>query len=221
MIYQGMFKEPENVVVYLAFLGTILLPMALIRLCLPSGWQPAAPFFAIQLACAIVTFFCVACDNAVHTHLKSVCAILPLSVLIMAPNDTAWQTTSRMSLMAIATGGSLILLLLSMRKPLLEMCADERASLDQPAPAELAALPRSCSAGLTTPRSAACNRGCKPSPGVCGCRFAITPGAAKAGTGRARASAARSIFRITGNICPAMIPDISTGRRTRAPGITR
>ena len=127
-------QETASLVMSVSALGALLLPMALIRCCLPRLRNTAAFFFTFQFVCVLITVFCNACDSALGTHAKYVCAILPLPALIMAAGDAAMETKAHLPLVVTSTVGSAILLLAAMRKPLADMRADELASLDQPAP---------------------------------------------------------------------------------------
>lgn len=132
---QRAFADADHAVEYVAALGGLLLPVALIRLILPKTKHPIAFFFAFQLLCAIVTIFCGVCDGALRTHFRDLSAFLPLCTLLMSIGESASDTAGRMTLVGIATLASLVVLLALGWRQMREVRREETESLQLAAPA--------------------------------------------------------------------------------------
>lgn len=132
---QKVFAGVDHLVEFVAALGSLLFPVALIRLVLPRGKHPVAIFFGVQLFCAIVTIFAGVCDNTLRTHFKDWSAVLPLCTLLMSIGESASNTAARMTPVGITTLACLVVVLALGRRQMKEVRRKETESLQLAAPA--------------------------------------------------------------------------------------
>lgn len=135
MASQKIFTEPDHAVEYVAVLGSLLFPVAFIRLVLPRTKHPIVVFFGVQLFCAILTIFCAVCDGALRTNFKDFSAVLPLCTLLLSIGESASDTAGRMSLAGFTTLASLVVALAVGRRQIAEVQREETESLQLAAPA--------------------------------------------------------------------------------------
>lgn len=132
---QKVFAGADHLVQFIAALGSLLLPVALIRLALPKTRHPAALFLGVQLFCIIVMIFCSVCDGALRTHFKDWSAVLPLSALFISLGENASETAGRMPLVGLATLAGLVVVLALGRRKMQEAHRRETESLQLADPA--------------------------------------------------------------------------------------
>ena len=94
---------------FVALLGALLFPVALVRLFLPGTRRAVLFFGVVQLLSLLAAVLALVCDNALGTSLKTPVSFVPLAALIVAlgNNDDA---EARFTAAAITTAASLLLL---------------------------------------------------------------------------------------------------------------
>ena len=87
LAHENAFDHHDVLARYVALLGTLLLPVALARTVFRRMNRPTVVFFLVQAVSSVVFVFCLVCDNALKTDLKSVMPVLPLCALLDPPSD--------------------------------------------------------------------------------------------------------------------------------------
>ena len=87
---------------FVALLGSLLFPVALIRSFLPGTRRAALLFIVVQLLSALAAILALVCDNALSTSFKTPISFVPLSALIVSLGNGD-DTEVRLSAAAITT----------------------------------------------------------------------------------------------------------------------
>ncbi len=131
---ERMFFNDETVARFVALVGTLLLPVALVRTVFRRANRPAAIFFILQGVSGIVFVFCVVCDNALDTGLKHILPFLPLCALISPWSDSSWRNVEWTLPVFAVTTLSVLAVVIASFPAFRQTRALERASLALPAP---------------------------------------------------------------------------------------
>ena len=94
---------------FVALLGSLLLPVALIRLFLPRTRRAALFFGAVQLLSLLAAVLALVCDSSLGTSLKTPVSFVPLAALIVSMGHSD-DAEARLYAVAITTAASLLLL---------------------------------------------------------------------------------------------------------------
>ena len=93
---------------FVALLGSLLLPVALIRLFLPRAKRPGLLFALVQFLSLLAAVLALVCDSALGTALKVPVSFVPLAALIVSVENLDKMDT-RLSAVTITTAASLLL----------------------------------------------------------------------------------------------------------------
>ncbi len=130
---------------FVALLGTLLLPVALVRTVFRWANRPTALFFILQGGSAILLIFCVVCDETLNTNLKRFVPFLPLCALIAPWSEPSWRSVDWMMPVFCVTALSVVGAVIASFPAFRETSRLERESLGLPAP------PKNRSKPLTPP----------------------------------------------------------------------
>ncbi len=128
---QKMLESFNHSTWFVALLGALLFPVALIRLLMPAGRRAVLFYAVVQLLSVAAAILAMVCDHALSTSFETPVSFLPLSALIvLLDNDST--TEARFTAVAITTGISALLLLVPLFRQWGRVRAAEADSL-QPA----------------------------------------------------------------------------------------
>lgn len=132
--HEGILDSEEILARYVALLGTLLMPVALIRTVFRRSDRPATLFFVFQVASLVVFIFCAVCDSALNSDLKEILPLLPFCALIGPWTDSTWRSVHWMMPVVIVTGFSLVTVLVAAIPAFIQTRRMERESLGLPKP---------------------------------------------------------------------------------------
>ena len=115
---QRLLASGAHRVEYVALVGTLLFPVALIRAFVPNTRRAVAYFFIVQFVCLIALIIGSIIDNILPTGIKEICAVFPLPTLIMSVGSSDAATAGRMAGVALVTLSSLVVLAVAIIRPL-------------------------------------------------------------------------------------------------------
>ena len=104
-----VLDSSEHGIWFVAVLGSLLLPVALIRLFSPRTKRAAVLFVVVQLLSVLTAVLALVCDSALGTALKVPASFVPLAALIVSLGDPE-KAQTRFSAAAITTAVSVGLL---------------------------------------------------------------------------------------------------------------
>ena len=107
LAHERVFDHGEVAARYVALLGTLLLPVALAHTVFRRLNRPAVVFFLVLAISAVVFAFCLVCDDALHTNLRSFMTVLPLCALLDP------KSAGRMLPTLVVTGSSVFVALVA------------------------------------------------------------------------------------------------------------
>ena len=93
---------------FVALLGTLLLPVALIRLFSPRAKRAVLLFALVQFLSVLAAVLALVCDSALGTALKTPASFVPLAALIISLGNPD-QVETRLFAVTITTAASLLL----------------------------------------------------------------------------------------------------------------
>lgn len=134
LVREKLLDTTVRWVEFTALAGALLLPVALIRSCLPNTRRALIYFFAVQIVCSVVAFVASMCDNILKTHaFGQVCSVLPLSALLMSAGESS-EVEKYLWPVLVVTLLSLAVALAVLFRPLRQIRRLEKESLQSPEP---------------------------------------------------------------------------------------
>ena len=134
MAHQHLLVSVVARVRVISSLGVLLLPVALIRLCVPKTARPFAIFLAVQICCLLVVLGCALVESVLKTPLGDLSMLLPLGALIRSASTTWTRFDWRAVGVTVVTAGSWLILLVSSLFPLRRVSELERITSQPPVP---------------------------------------------------------------------------------------
>ncbi len=132
--FTGSNWVTDGLVWFVALLGTLLMPVALIQGFLRRTNRPAVLFCAIQTACLITIISFNICDNVLHTSYRDLTTFVPLCALLAGPAAGATESDWRLLEVSATTALSVVVLLIASVPAFRQTRQMERESLNLPSP---------------------------------------------------------------------------------------
>ena len=123
----------DQAVWFVALIGTLLMPAALIRGVFRRTERPVTLFFAVQVICLILTVCVLISDNALRTSYRDLLTFVPLCALLAGSAASHVETASRLIAVGVTTLVSLVVLLVASVPAFRQTRRLERESLALPA----------------------------------------------------------------------------------------
>ncbi len=132
--FNGSNWITDGLVWFVATLGTLLMPVALIQGFLRRTTRPAVLFCAIQTACLITIISFNICDSVLRTDYRELITFVPLCALLAGPAGSTTESGWRLLAVSVTTALSVIILLVASVPAFRRTRQMERESLNLPAP---------------------------------------------------------------------------------------
>ena len=114
--------------------GTLLFPAAILRTFVPRARRPFFVYLGVQTVLALMVGFAASVQAYGGTDLRQILAVIPTCGLLLSANSLVTDGNYYASLigMSVVTAGSVVLLLVKMKKPWREIRKAERAAVQLP-----------------------------------------------------------------------------------------